>query len=134
MEHAPCLELVVYDQVRPEFATITKIVAGFTIFKMGLDLTDLAKFSRSGLSMLPIEICLGGRKMRAVQSIMDALTRGGENIGSVDTPFGTLRLMRPTHPNAFSPTASTIFWSTTEIVHSASALLPLTGLARRLST
>ena len=92
MEHAPCLELVVYDQVRPEFATITKIVAGFTIFKMGLDLTDLAKFSRSGLSMLPIEICLGGRKMLAVQSIMDALTRGGENIGSVDTPFGTLKI------------------------------------------
>lgn len=58
---------------------------------------ELSTLSRWGLSKLPVEICLGGRKMRTVQTVMDRLTRESPSLGSFNTPFGTFQI-DPKHP------------------------------------
>ena len=42
--------------------------------------------------MIPLEICLGGRKMRAVQTFMDKLTGGSLESASFETPYGPIRI------------------------------------------
>ncbi len=58
---------------------------------------ELSTLSRWGLSKLPVEICLGGRKMRAVQVVMDRLTRESPLLDSFSTPYGNFQI-DPRHP------------------------------------
>lgn len=53
---------------------------------------DLTKLSRSAFASTGLEICIGGRKMRAVQRVMDRLTHNASATTFFDTPYGTVAI------------------------------------------